>query len=405
MTKPRGASAAGVHIDPERALAEMRALGERLAAGAAAFKHARSLPVATTPKEPVYGTDKVVLYRFRPPRSRRIAVPLLIVYALANRHYVTDLQADRSTVRGLLRAGVDVYLIDWGYPDAADRRLTLDDYVNGYIDACVNWIREQHGVDAVNLLGICQGGTFSLCYSALHPDKVRNLVTMVTPVDFHTRDDLLSRWLREVDVDLLVDTLGNIPGQLLNAAFLKLRPLRAGGKQYLEMLDGLADTERARLYARMERWIHDSPDQAGEAFRQFAKDFYQRNALVRGEVVLGEARVDLGRIDMPLLNVYATEDHLVPPEASLALGRYVASADYDTMAFRGGHIGIYVSARAVREVPPAIGAWLRARSGPESPARKSARGQAKRGGRGAAPKPAAVRGAKSAKPGRERAKR
>jgi polyhydroxyalkanoate synthase len=124
----------------------------------------------------------------------------------------------------LLEAGLDVYLIDWGYPDRADRYLTLDDYINGYIDRCVDVIRKRHGLDKINVLGICQGGTFSLCYSAIHPQKVRNLVTMVTPVDFHTEDNLLSHWAKKLDVDLLVDTLGNIPGELMNWSFLSLKP-------------------------------------------------------------------------------------------------------------------------------------------------------------------------------------
>ena len=44
-----------------------------------------------------------------------------------------DLQEDRSLIRGLLAAGVDVYLIDWGYPDGADRFTTLADYIDGYL--------------------------------------------------------------------------------------------------------------------------------------------------------------------------------------------------------------------------------------------------------------------------------
>jgi polyhydroxyalkanoate synthase len=108
----------------------------------------------------------------------------------------------------------------------------------------------------------------------------------------------------------------------------------------------------------MEKWIFDSPDQAGEAFRQFVKDFYQRNALVAGEVHIGDHDVDLKAIRMPALNIYAMQDHLVPPAASIPLKAYVGSTDYTELSFPGGHIGIYVSGRAQKTVPPAIGDWL-----------------------------------------------
>lgn len=69
-------------------------------------------------------------------------------------------------------------------PGRDDAYLTLDDYINIYIDDCVEHIRKESGASKINILGVCQGGTFSLMYTALHPENVKNLVTMVTPVDF-----------------------------------------------------------------------------------------------------------------------------------------------------------------------------------------------------------------------------
>jgi polyhydroxyalkanoate synthase len=271
------------------------------------------------------------------------------------------LQKERSLVRGMLKAGQAVYLIDWGYPDRADRFLTLDDYINGYIDRCVDVVRRRHDVDKINLLGICQGGIFSLCYSAIHAAKVSNLVTMVTPVDFQTPDDLLSRWVQQMDIDLLVDTVGNVSGDLMNWIFLSLKPFRLLGQKYLDMVDVLDDEEQARNFLRMEKWIFDSPDQAGETFRQFVKDFYQNNRLIKGEVRIGGHQIELKKVTMPVLNIYAQQDHLVPPPASIALKGYVGSRDYSELDFPGGHIGIYVSGKSQATVPPAIGEWLDAR--------------------------------------------
>ena len=349
-----------IDIRPDQLADEMLQYSQKLGKGVENLLNAGAIDTGVSPKTAVYTEDKLVLYRYDRPNGSKPTnkLPLLIVYALVNRPYMTDIQEDRSTIKGLLATGQDVYLIDWGYPDQADRSLNLDDYLNGYLDRCVDHIRRVQDVDQVNLLGICQGGAFSLCYSAMHPDKVRNLVTMVTPVDFRTADNMLSAWVQNLDVDLLVDTMGNVPGELLNWTFLSLKPFSLTGQKYVNMVDLLDDPDKVKNFLRMEKWIFDSPDQAGETFRQFIKDFYQRNGLINGGVQIGEYQVDLKNITCPILNIYAMHDHLVPPNASKALKGRTGSKDYTELAFPGGHIGIYVSGKAQKEVTPAIGKWL-----------------------------------------------
>jgi polyhydroxyalkanoate synthase len=352
-----------IDIRPDKLSEEMLDYSRKLGQGMENLMNAGNIDTGVTPREAVYREDKLVLYRYQTPAGvTPKPVPLLIVYALVNRPYMTDIQENRSTIKGLLATGQDVYLIDWGYPDQADRALTLDDYINGYIDRCVDQICEAHGVDRINILGICQGGAFSLCYSALHQDKVKNLVTMVTPVDFKTPDNLLSTWVQHVDIDLAVDTMGNIPGELLNWTFLSLKPFSLTGQKYVNMVDVLGDPEQVKNFLRMEKWIFDSPDQAGETFRQFIKGFYQQNGFIEGGVEIGGKEVALKNVTCPILNIYALQDHLVPPDASRALKGRTGSKDYTELAFPGGHIGIYVSGKAQKEVTPAIGNWLNERS-------------------------------------------
>ena len=348
-------------FSPEDLLQETLALQRKLAEGLKVLPGVAEVDYGATARREVWRDGRVVLYRFvgdRPPTAR---VPLLIVYALVNRPYMVDLQADRSLVQGLLNQGEDVYVLDWGYPDRSERYLTLEDYLLRYLDGAVDALCEQAGVQALDVLGVCQGGTFSLCYAALRPEKVRNLVTMVTPVDFHTDDNMLASWARAIDVDLFVDTLGNVPADLMNASYLMLKPFRLNLQKYVGLLDILDDKQALEDFLRMEKWIFDSPDLAGEAFREFVKQFYQRNALVEGGVEIGGEAVDLRRVRMPVLNIYAEQDHLVPPASSRALAGLVGSRDYSELGFRGGHIGIYVSGRAQREVPGAIHRWLRER--------------------------------------------
>jgi len=357
-------------LSAKETLRELTELNRKVATGIDNLSRLREedLQVGVTPKEEVYREDNVVLYRYTPMVDRPFPIPVLIVYALVNRPYMVDLQEDRSLVRNLLKLGIDVYLIDWGYPTRGDCWLTLDDYINGYVNNCVDAVRGRTGLDRINLLGICQGGTFSLCYTALYPEKVKNLITMVAPVDFHVKDGLLNLWVGcgpgspQMNVDLLVNALGNIPGEFMNFGFLLMKPFELGLRKYLDLIELLDDDKKLLNFLRMEKWIFDSPDQAGEAYRQFMKDFYQENKLIKGEVKIGGKPVDLREVRVPVLNVYAEQDHLVPPASSIALVRYVGSADYTVKAFPVGHIGMYVSGKVQQDLPPTIANWLKERA-------------------------------------------
>lgn len=349
---------------PNAMLAEMTRLHEQTVQGLDNLSKLREedIQIGTAPKYEVYREDKLVLYRYEPVVETPLSPPLLISYALVNRPYMVDLQENRSLVRNLLQLGVDVYLIDWGYPGPTERWLTMEDYIDGYIDNCVDAICEARDVAQVNLLGICQGGTFSLCYTALHPEKVKNLITMVTPVDFHVDGTagcgLLNTWVRGMDPDAMVATFGNIPGDYMNFGYLMLRPFALNVGKYIDLPTIATDEDKLLNFLRMEKWIFDSPDQAGEAWRKFIKDFYQGNKLVSGEVELGGRKVDLQQITMPVLNLYAEQDHLVPPASSLALSELVGSSDYTVQSFPTGHIGMYVSGKVQKSLPPLIAEWL-----------------------------------------------
>ena len=91
------------------------------------------------------------------------------------------------------------------------------------------------------------------------------------------------------------------------------------------------------------------------------KDFYQDNKLIKGELEIGGQKVDLGTIDVPVLNIYAELDHLVPPEAAQALGKYIGTDDFTEESFPVGHIGMYVSGKVQKNLPPTIADWLKAR--------------------------------------------
>ncbi|MCB0618879.1 MAG: class III poly(R)-hydroxyalkanoic acid synthase subunit PhaC [Saprospiraceae bacterium] len=316
------------------------------------------IDIATAERETVWQDGKVQLYHFKRSTPAKASTPVLVSYALVNRWEMMDLQPNRSFIRKLLSEGIDVYLIDWGYASRIDRYKTMEDYILGNIHDCVNFIRREHGVDQVNLLGVCQGGTFSLIYAALYPQYVKNLVTLVTPVDFDCEEGLLFKWAKDMDVDAVVDGFGGVvPGDFLNTGFDLLKPMNKTRK-YMALPETLQQKDLLMNFLRMEKWVADSPDQAGETYRQFIKDFYQKNLLIKGEFKLGGRKVDLSRIDMPTLTIFAKDDHIVPPSTTKPINDLISSKDKELMEFPGGHIGVFVGSRSQKLLTPAIAQWL-----------------------------------------------
>jgi polyhydroxyalkanoate synthase len=202
-------------------------------------------------------------------------------------------------------------------------------------------------------------------YSALHPEKVKNLITTVTPSNFDTDKGLLNIWAKAIDPDIIADTHGNMSGDMLNIVFLLLNPARLMLDKYVGYFEKVDDRVFVENFIRMEKWIFDSPDVPGEVFRQFIKDCFQNNLLIQSKMELGGKRVDLRNITMPILNIYGRFDHLVPPEACELLTSRVGTKDTEDMCIDTGHIGIYVSSKCQKELAPKIARWLQERDGVE----------------------------------------
>ncbi|WDP91856.1 MAG: class III poly(R)-hydroxyalkanoic acid synthase subunit PhaC [Desulfobacter sp.] len=338
--------------------------------------------LSQTPYEVVYQEDRVKLKHYMARKPSGYKTPLLVVYALINRETMLDLQPGRSVVERFLDEGIDLYMIDWGYPKRKDRFQGFDDHINGYMNNVVDFIREKHKVDKINLMGICMGGSFSVMYSALYPEKIKNLVTTVTPTNFNTDKGLLHIWMKSVDVDAVVDTYGNLSGDIMNLGFLLLNPARLMIDKYVGFAEHMDNKNFVENFIRMEKWIFDSPDLPGEVFREFIKECYQQNKLIQSRLEVGGKRVDLKKITMPVINFYGKFDHLVPPEACDQLTRHVGSRDTEDVCLNTGHIGIYVSSKCQDAFAPKIATWLKERDG--GPATGDT--QAKSGRKSAGPK-------------------
>jgi polyhydroxyalkanoate synthase len=320
--------------------------------------------VGHTPSEVVYEENTLELHHYEPD-ERRHEAPVLVVYALVNRPYILDLQPDRSVVRRLLEGGFDVYLLDWGEPTRLDATLDMGDYVGRYLDNVLDATCEHAGVGAVHLLGYCMGGTMALMHTALEGERVRTLGLMATPVAFEGTGGILERWATYFDPEVAVETLGNMPAELLSVEFSMMDPVDQYITKYVQLYENIEDDAFVENFARMERWIWDGVDVAGAAFAEFVGEVYKDNNLVAGEYALDGRPVHLEDVEVPLLTVVGEYDHIVPADSSRPVVDLVGSEDTRLVEFPRGHIGISVSGKAHEELWPEVCEWYAARDAAE----------------------------------------
>ena len=323
---------------------------------------AGNIGVGETPNEVLVEKRAYRLLHYQQMVSKTARTPILVVYALINRSYVLDLQPDKSWIRSLLSQGFDVYLIDWKTPTAADKYVSFDDYVNCYIDDCVEAVLEKNKIEKLTLHGYCMGGTMSSMYTALHQDKVRNLAVIAPVIDGQKDFTVIGNLAKNMDVDKMLQVMGNLQSEQLYALYLTLKPFKQGINKYLNFIQNVDNEQFISNFLRLEKWLYDTPPIAGETFRQWISDIYQKSLLVKNEMRLNDKTVDLSTIKVPLLNVIAEEDHLVSPQCSAPLNDVVSSNDKRLMRFHTGHVGLIASLYSQNNVLPKVGQWLVARS-------------------------------------------
>lgn len=212
-------------------------------------------------------------------------------------------------------------------------------------------------------------------YAALFPERLKNLVLLAAPIDFAPEDPgLLGLWTlfsrnseAFFDPDLLAEAFGNIPEEMLErligAGTLAARPLADQYAAWFRAtLRGFMPEVAVESWLAASRWVDDGTPFPGDAFRQWIRNFYQRNNLVKGEIRLRGRRVDLSNVTASLLNIAGAKDVICPPSQTEATMDLVGSEDKEHLILDAGHVGLLASPAARETFWPRIEDWLRARS-------------------------------------------
>ena len=324
-------------------------------------------PVGLTPKELVWSLNKTKLYRYTPvvPREKRHPVPIILVYALINKPFVFDLIPGRSFIEHMVSQGFDMYLLDWGSPGPEDQNITLDDYVSEYLRRAVRKMLRVAEAEEFTMMGYCIGATLAMIYAAIYPEMpMRNLILLTAPLDFSKSEGVVVSWSDEtvINVDKVIDTFGNVPGELIKQWAKVIRPVENMIGVYVTMLKLMDDEQDLWGWKAMHRWVEDVIPFAGEAFRQFVKVYIRENKLIEGGHVIDGRPVDVSQVRASFLNIVAKYDHLIPRSQSETIMDLISSEDKEFKEINAAHVGIMVGRSAKHKLWPEIVDWLDVRS-------------------------------------------
>jgi polyhydroxyalkanoate synthase len=325
-----------------------------------------SVNVGQTPSEVVYSEDMLELHHYEPQTDEQDDVPILVIAAIINKSYILDLQPDRSVIQHLLEDGHDVYLIKWNEPSRRDAGLTFGDYVNRYIDNCVEEVCKRSGQESINLLGYCTGGTMAAMYAALYSEKVTTLGLIASPLYLNDTGGLLELWSDETyyDPEHVTDLYGNMPSELFYVIFTLMDPVDNLIGNYIRLYENLEDEEFVKNFVRLDRWSSDGIDVAGETYIQLVEDIYQDDKLFTNDFYLNGEHVDITEIDMPVLQITGEDDHLIPSEASQPFSAVIGTNNVSAIEHSTGHIGLLFSNSSHEDVWPDVAEWFHTHSHP-----------------------------------------
>jgi len=279
---------------------------------------------------------------------------------------IVDYSREQSQVQTILAAGLTrTFSLDWRAATPATAQASIEDYLDVVKRAVA------HCGGPVNLIGDCQGGWLATIYAALHPDQVNTLTLAGAPIDFHAGEpvihELLQRLAPAGDLSLFEALValdgGVLRGSHMLSGFISIQPADEISRQ-LELLVNLDDPHHVDRYREFEDWFKHTQDIPGAFYLWIVRHLFRDNELVRGSLAVGDQRVDLSRIDMPLNLLAGATDHITPPDQVFAVADHVSTPPSSVVKdiTPGGHLGLFMGHHALREHWPNLLAEVRRHS-------------------------------------------
>lgn len=314
-------------------------------------------PVGQTPNELVWKKGAATLRRYG--RAGADGEVVLVVHSMVSQPWILDLAPGRSFIEFLIAEGFDVFLLDWGDPDA-------DEATNG-LSACADTLMQaEKEVLArtrsrrLHLVGYCLGGLLCLLRAgARRHAEIASIVVLATPVDFGIKVALqpliAHRLFKPV---YFLDRTGCVPPEAMRESFHILRP------QAIRTVIGAwrrrSDRAFRQLYDPLARWVWEHRALGGQMLFDLV-DLFRTNAFLKGSFVVSGELARLQDVRVPVLALIAERDHIVPSASSHAVSG-VEQLDVTEVTVASGHVSMISGTAATTTTWPSIACWIKGRS-------------------------------------------
>ena len=361
--------------------------------------------VATSPGKVVFQNELLQLIQFAPTTDKVHERPLLIFPPWINKYYILDLRPQNSLIRWLTEQGFTVFMVSWVNPDPKLAHKTFEDYMLEGAYAAIEQVLKQTGADHLNTVGYCIAGTMMSCtlaHMAAKGDKrISSNTFFAAQQDFSEAGDLTlftdEDWLRVIEVSM-ERAGGVLPGSSMAGTF---NALRANDLIWSFFVNNYLLGKDPKPFDLLY-WNSDQTRMPRALHLFYLREFYQKNLLAKGEMVLGGEKLDLHRIKTPIYAQSAREDHIAP-YPSVYKGVQLFGGPVTFIMAGSGHIAGVVNPPSANKYQywtnddtkepiadwvahaeehpgswwPHWAKWLADKSGPMVPARDPAKGKLK----------------------------
>ena len=270
--------------------------------------------VAVTPGEVVFRNELIELIQYAPTTETVLKRPFLIVPPWINKFYILDLNAQKSFIGWMVSQGLTVFCISWVNPDERHAGKDFESYMREGIEAAIDAIGVATGETEVAAAGYCVGGTLLAVTLAMQAAtgnrRIRSATLLTTQVDFTHAGDL-KVFADEEQISAIearMQEKGFLDGSKMANAFNMLRPNDLIWAHVVNnYLKGTPPTAFDLLY-----WNADATRMPAANHSFYLRNCYLDNTLSQGRMVLGNIRLDLGKVTVPIFNLATREDHIAP---------------------------------------------------------------------------------------------